>query len=230
MEYLVDAVPYARAGWRTTSTTTPRSTLHVLYTQSDALICFGVGRAGPVRDLDPGVVDPFLSAIEAQMLGEGFPGDHGLSPRRVSGFDSLGHLSGDQRRFTRGWTNGAGWSDHIRVVHVFPCLACELSAAWSTARFVSVMREFDVFDITRKPAPYVEIRMRGGKSGLLIDRWSHETLSMTLVYARILAEESEGILEIRNLVGDIVVFSRSDGWHGFEERIWAHALRSSKIP
>jgi hypothetical protein len=101
MEYLVDAVPYARACWRTASATTRVSTLHVLYRQSDEIICFGVDQAGPVHELDSRVVDPFLSAIEAQMLGEGFPGDHGLSPRRVSGFDLLGHVSGDQRRFTR---------------------------------------------------------------------------------------------------------------------------------
>lgn len=230
MEYLVDAVPHARAGWRTASATTQRSTLHALYTQSDEVICFGVDQAGPVRELDSRVVDPFLSAIEAQMLGEGFPGDHGLSPRRVSGFDALGHLSGDQRRFTRGWANGAGWSDHIRVVHVFPCRACELSAAWSTARFVSVMRKFDVFDIARRPAPYVEIKMRGGKSGLLINRWSPQTLTMTLIYAGILAEEPEGVLEVKNLVGDVVAFSSSDGWHAFAERIAAHSLRSSKAP
>ena len=230
MEYLVDAVPYARAGWRTASATTRVSTLHALYRQSDELICFGVDQAGPVRELDSRVVDPFLSAIEAQMLGEGFPGDHGLSPRRVSGFDLLGHVSGDQRRFTRGWANGARWSNHTRVVHVFPCFACEMSAAWSTERFASVMREFNVSDIARKPTPYIEIKMRGGKSGLLINKWSHETLTSALIFARILAEEPEGVLEVRNLVGDVIVFSSSDGWHAFEERIAAHALRSSKAP
>jgi hypothetical protein len=31
-------------------------------------------------------------------------------------------------------------------------------------------------------------------------------------------------------VGDVIVFSSSDGWHAFEERIAAHALRSSKAP
>ena len=183
-----------------------------------------------MRDLDSRVVDPFLSAIEAQMLGECFPGDHGLSPRRVSGFDLLGHVSGDQRRFTRGWAHGAGWSNHTRVVHVFPCFACELSAAWSTKRFASVMREFNVSDIVRKPTPYIEIKMRGGKSRLLINKWSHETLTSALIFARILAEEPEGVLEVRNLVGDVIVFSSSDGWHAFEERIAAHALRSSKTP
>ena len=230
MEYIVDAVPHPRAGWRTASTTTQKSTLHALYRQSDEIICFGVSQTGPVRELDSRVVDPFLSAIDAQMLGEGFPGDHGLSPRPVSGFDLLGHLSGDERRFTRGWTNGAGWSNQTRVVHVFPCFACELSAAWSTTCFAFVMREFDVFDIARKPSPYIEIKMRGGKSGLLISEWSHQTFTTALVFAKILAEEPEGVLEIRNLVGDVVVFSSSDGWHAFEERIAAHALRSSKAP
>ena len=227
MEYLLDAVSYKRAGWRTASVTTRVSTLHALYRQSDELICFGVDQVGPVRELDSRVVDPFLSAIEAQMLGEGFPGDHGFSPRRLPGFDLLGHVSGDERRLTRGWANGAGWSNDIRVVHVFPCFACELSAAWPTRRFASVMREFNVCDIVRKPTPYIEIKMRGGKSRLLMKKWSHETLTSTLIFARILAEEPEGVLEVKNLVGDVIVFSSGDGWHAFEERITAHALRSS---
>jgi hypothetical protein len=227
MEYLVDAVPYERAGWRTASRATRVSTGHALYRQYDELICFGVDQAGPVREIDNRVVDPFLSVIEAQMLGEGFPGDHGLSPRRVSGFDLLGHVSGDERQLMRGWAKGPGWSNDIRVVHVFPCFACELSAAWSTQRFASVMREVKVLDIARKPIPYIEIKMRGGKSRLLIKKWSHETLTSTLIFARILAEEPEGVLEVRNLAGDVIVFSSGDGWHAFEERITAHALRSS---
>jgi hypothetical protein len=31
-------------------------------------------------------------------------------------------------------------------------------------------------------------------------------------------------------VGDVIVFGSSDGWHAFEERIAAHAHRSSKAP
>lgn len=223
MEYLVDAVPYERAGWRTTSSTTPRSTLHALYKQYDEVICFGVGFAGPVRELDNRTADPFLSAIEAQMLGEGFPGDHGLSARPVSGFDLLAHLSGEERRFTRGWFNGPGWSNDIRVVHVFPCFGCELSASWPTQQFVSVMRDFDVFDIARKPNPYIEIKMRGGKSGFLIKKWSWQTFRETLIFARILAKEPEGVLEVKNLLGDVIVFRGTDGWHAYEERLIAHA-------
>jgi hypothetical protein len=56
---------------------------------------------------------------------------------------------------------------------------------------------------------------------------SRETLRSTLVYARILAEEPEGILKVRNLIGDVVVFSRADGWQEHEQRITAHALQSS---
>jgi hypothetical protein len=222
MEYPVDAVPYERAAWRTASCATRVSTFHALYRKYDELICFGVDQAAPVRALDSRVVDPLLSVIEVQMLGEGFPGDHGLSPCRVSGFDLLGHVSVDEPLLTM---DGSGWSN--RVVHVFPCFACELSAAWSTQRFASVMREVKVFDVARKPTPYIEIKMRGGKSRLWIKKWSHETLTSTLIFARILAEEPEGVLEVRNLVGDVIVFSSGDGWHAFEERITAHALRSS---
>jgi len=222
MEYPVYSIPYERAGWRTASSATQMSTFHALYRKYDELICFGVEQAGPVRELDSQVVAPFLSAIETQMLDEGFPGDHGLSPRRVSKFDLLGHVSKDEPLLTMA---GSGWSN--RVVHVFPCFSCELSVAWSTQRFASVMREIKVFDIARKPAPYIEIKMCGGKSRLLIEKWSHETLRSTLIFARILAEEPEGVLEVRNLMGNVIVFSGDDGWHAFEERITEHALRSS---
>ena len=84
MEYPVYSIPYERAGWRTASSATQMSTFHALYRKYDELICFGVEQAGPVRELDSQVVAPFLSAIETQMLDEGFPGDHGLSPRRVA--------------------------------------------------------------------------------------------------------------------------------------------------
>src|SRR5215472_13573940 len=63
MEYLVDAVPYGRAGWRTASITTRMSTLHALYRQSDELICFDVDQAGPVRELDSRVVDSFPEIV-----------------------------------------------------------------------------------------------------------------------------------------------------------------------
>jgi hypothetical protein len=153
MEYLVDAIQYERAGWRVASAATPKSTLHALYKQSNEVICFGIELADPVRELDSQVVDPFLRAIEAQMLAEGFPGDHGLAPRPVSGFDLLAHLSGEERRFTRGW-HGPGWSNDVSVVHVFPCFACELSASWPTQRFFTVMRDFNVFDIAQTKPIY----------------------------------------------------------------------------
>src|SRR5215813_7098254 len=135
MEYPIHAVPYERAGWRTALSVTRVSTFHALYRKYDELICFGVDQ-GPVRALDGRVVVPFLSVIEAQMLGEGFPGNHGLSPCGVSGFDLLGHVSLDEPLLTM---VGSGWSN--RVVHVFPCFACELSATWSKRRFASVMRD-----------------------------------------------------------------------------------------
>jgi hypothetical protein len=227
MEYIVDAVPYGRTGWRTASRSTQMSTLHALYHQADEVICFGVGLFGPVRELASPVVAPFLSAIEAQIRGDGFRGDHGLLPCLVSGFDLLGHLSGADRSFTRGWSNAPGWPGDTRIVHVFPCFSCELSAAWSTQRFASIMKDLKVFDIARRPSPYIEMKMRGGKSGLSITKWSREPLRSTLTYARILAEEPEGILEVRNLMGDVVVFSRADGWQEYEQRITAHALQSS---
>lgn len=223
MGYLVDAVPYERPGWRVASIVTPKSTLHALYKQSDEVISFGVDRADAVRELDSQAVDPFLMAIEAQILAGGFPGDHGLSPRPASGFDLLAHLSGEARRFTKGWSNGPGWSNDIRVVHVFPCFACELSASWPTRRFASVMRHFDVFDIARKPSPYIEIKMRGGKSGFLIKKWSWQTFRETLTFARILSKEPEGVLEVKNLVGDVIAFSNTDGWDAYEKRLVAHA-------
>ncbi|MDX2201738.1 MAG: hypothetical protein NW223_03240 [Hyphomicrobiaceae bacterium] len=223
MDYLVDAVAFERPGWRVASRVTPRSTLHALYKQSDEVISVGVDLAGAVRELDSQAVDPFLRAIEAQILAGGFPGDHGLSQRPASGFDLLAHLSGEARRFTRGWSNGPGWSDDIRIVHVFPCFACELSASWPTHRFASVMRHIDVFDIAREPRPYIEIKMRGGRSGLLIKTWSWQTVRETLTFARILSKEHEGILEVKNLAGAVIAFGHTDGWDAYEERLLAHA-------
>lgn len=223
MDYLVGAVPYERSGWRVATAVTPQSTLHALYKHSDEVVVFGVQLAGPDHRLDDQVVAPFLSAIDAQIGAGGFFGDHGLSPRPVSGFDLLAHISGEELRFTRGWSNGPGWSNEIRVVHVFPCYECELSATWSTQRFASVMRDFNVFDSARGPNPYIEIRMRGGKSGLSIKRWSWQTFRVTLSYARILAAEPESFLEVRNLTGDIMTFGNAAGWNAFEERLDAHA-------
>jgi hypothetical protein len=225
MEYIADAVPYEGSEWwRIASCEVPVSTLHALYRQSGEVICFGVERKPPDRELDKRIASELLSAIDAQLLGGGFLGDHGITPCRLSGFDSLGHLSGSERRFTNGWSNGPGWSNDMRVVHVFPCFACELSAAWPTPRFATVVREFAVFDLSRKPSPYLEIKMLGGKSKFLVKKWSWESLTLTLTYARILAQEPEGVLEVRNLQGDVAVFSRTDGWRDYEERITAHAL------
>jgi hypothetical protein len=226
MEYISDAIPYARAGWRIASRATAISTVHALYHQADEVICFDVNLSGPVRELVSTVVDPFLIAIEAQMRGNGLSGDSGLLPRSVSGFDMLGYLSGAERRLTRGWSD-PGWPDDIRVVHVFPCYACELSAAWPAQRFASIVRDLQVLDIARRPSPYIEMKMRGGKSKLLIKNWSRETLRSTLVYAKILAEEPEAVLEVKNLMGDVLAFNKADGWHAYEDRITAHALRSS---
>lgn len=218
MEFIADSVSVGGTSWRRAVSETPQSTLHAFYLKTAEVICFGI----EAREPDAQAIRELMGIVEVRVRDVGFKGDTGIGGASFGKFDALGHLSGQFRRFTNGWSNDIG----LRVVHVFPCFRCELGSSWAPPKFASTIRSIPIFDLSRQPSPYVEIKMQGGKSKLSITKWANAPIATVLGYARILAAEPEGLLAVKNLDGTILEFNRTQDWSNYEDRLLAHASRT----
>jgi len=222
MQFITDAVPLYKRGWRIATVTTAQASLHAIYMQTDDVICLGVETA-PDEMPTSANLETILSALEAQKALGSFQGDYGVISAPVARFDALGHLSGDLPRFANGWANETG----LRVSHVFPCFRCELSSAWPAVKFAAAVRSIrNLFNLAREPNPFIEITMEGRAFTRPVTKWANAPLSVVLSYAPALADDPTGVLKIRNIDGVVLVLDAQTGWSSYAEVITDHVRLS----
>jgi hypothetical protein len=219
MKFIEDAVAFERPGWEIATIATAANSLHAIYRQSAEIVCLGV-RTEPEESPAPERLDPILAAIERQLAGDRFPGDHGVVAADCRPYDALGHLSGTLRMFANGWGNDLG----KRVVHVFPCFQCEFDPSWKSGPFLARVRaNRGLFEIPRDAAPSFEIMMRGRAFLRPIDKWSAVDFNTLLSYVGALAADPDSELRVRNVQGSVMTFNRESGWASIKERMLAFA-------
>lgn len=211
---IADSKQFGTTNWVVLNQKTSSFTLHAICKPGDKSIAFGI----------KGILDENLAQEMVNFLDKCDPtviSDSALHiiHHRIGAFDACVFLTGEERRFMRGWTE-----ELVDITHAFPIFLCELDDKGALPSFDIFRRWVDVFDLKRQPEPYFTFKMKGGASKLNVENWRTEKYSTLLSFVNVLSSESNSFLEVVNRHGELLSFCESTGRADANKKIHAHLL------
>ena len=202
--------PYEQTGWQLLVLKTPVQTMNAFLRDGEPPLLFGYK-----GEIDTTATAHALAAFDA-VSDVDRRAEHCTPVRTFESFDYCGFVSGPNRRFLR------GISEDEDLLQVIPMFACELSEEGRMPPMNGFRRWADILDLRRTPQPWFQFRMKGGRSGLNVEKWATEKMSTFERFVGILSEDAGAWLEVRNRLDSIFALPDNEGWNQAVAKVRTH--------
>lgn len=199
-------------GWKVLVLKVPAVTLNTIWRDGQHPVMFGINGELPGPWIDS--LTGFLSELDYGNLPEAV----GPLPDGARPFECCGFVRGKDRRLLRGIVEDEAF------IQAIPMFWCELQHGGRLPPMDGFRRWTNIFDLTRAAQPWFEYRMQGGRSGLQMKKWRPERRSTFEGFVKILSQETDSWLEVRNSHGEVLRLPDERDWALAQERINAHVL------
>ena len=149
-EYLDGATGFNEREWRQRSVFTKANTFYVTYKEDKNIYALGVTNYFDVAKVEE-VTKKIDYVLESKMLDKA---EIQIVYQPVAGFDGLVFLSGENRRFLRGWSD-----QEKEVTQIIPFYNSEISDGSSDEKIASFILSGDVLNLLRKSDNNIGIRL-----------------------------------------------------------------------